>query len=121
MLGGWILDKGKCTKHYKHGIQLCQMRARSGVRWIWLSRAESERRIGAEELKDRVQRQTIKWKRNPEDNKYYQFRLLGLTEATGSRDEMIQWKKSMKDPRNFQDFEFDEETPDEVEDDDPLG
>ena len=42
--------------------------ARSGVRWIWLSRAdEAERRIGTEKLKDRIQRQTIKRRRSPED------------------------------------------------------
>ena len=34
---------------------------------------------------------------------------------------MIQWKNGMKDPLNLEDFDFDEETRDEAEDDDPLG
>ena len=44
-----------------------------------------------------------------------------MTEGTSSKDEMIQWKKAMKDPLNPEDFDFDEDTPDEGEDDDPLG
>ena len=56
MLGGWILDGGRCTKHYKQAIQLYQIGARSGCQWLWLSRTEAERRIGPEELKARVNR-----------------------------------------------------------------
>ncbi|CAE7363969.1 unnamed protein product, partial [Symbiodinium microadriaticum] len=70
---------------------------------------------GPEELKARVNRGTIKYRRNPEDGKYWQFRFAqekeeiwqeksqtrrGLTEGTSSKDEMIQWKKAMKDPLN---------------------
>ena len=77
MLGRWILDGGRCTKHYKQAIQLFQIGARSGCQWLWLSRTEAERRIGPEELKDRVSRGTIKYRRNPEDGKYWQFRFLG--------------------------------------------
>ena len=58
------------------GMENSAAQAKSGVKWLWLSRNEAERRIGTQELQDRVRRRTIVWRKNPEDTKYYQFRFL---------------------------------------------
>ncbi|CAE7036520.1 unnamed protein product [Symbiodinium sp. CCMP2592] len=144
MLSSWILDGGKFTKHYKQAIQNYatgaprMLRAKQQVKWIWLSRTEAERRIGAEELKDRVQRKTIVWRRNPEDQKYFQFRFAkesdevwteksqqrrGFSEAASTKEDMLEWKRGMKEgPVMVDDFDFEEGSGDEVDpDEDPLG
>ena len=45
----------------------------------------------------------------------------GFSEGTATAQEMLGWKKASKETLNVEDFDFENETPDEAEEDDPLG
>ena len=45
----------------------------------------------------------------------------GFSEGTATAQEMLGWKKASKETLNVEDFDFEDETPDEAEEDDPLG
>ncbi|CAE7332798.1 unnamed protein product, partial [Symbiodinium sp. CCMP2456] len=86
--------------------------AKSGIKWLWVSKTEAERRIGAQELQDRESEELSTEK--------CQTRR-GMTEASSTKDEMLMWKKGMKDNLQVEDFDFEDGTQEEDEDEDPLG
>ena len=44
-----------------------------------------------------------------------------MTEATSTKDDMLMWKKGMKESLQVEDFDFEDGTQEEDEEEDPLG
>ena len=53
-----------------------------GVEKTWLSKKQMEDELGLDEMKARLAARTLRWRRNPEDGRFFQFQKLSEKEAT---------------------------------------
>ena len=70
----WCLDGGKCAT--------VTLDKSSGLEKQWYSLSKMEDEIGVEEMLLRLIAGTLKYRKNPEDPKFYQFQKLSEKEAT---------------------------------------
>ena len=75
MLRGWVFDGGKPAKFFKQSSVEFSCTRSSGLQASWLSYKETCDKIGEEELKARVAAGTIQHRKNPEDRRFFQFKL----------------------------------------------
>ena len=75
MLRGWVFDGGKPAKFFKQSSVEFSCTRSSGLQASWLSYKETCAKIGEEELKARVAAGTIQHRKNPEDRRFFQFKL----------------------------------------------
>ena len=135
LLSAWIMDGGKTNKYYKSAMTSFKAGAKAGVKFIWVSKVEAERRIGTDELRERVKSNTIKYRKNPEDKRFYQFRFAKesdevwtskeairshTAEGSGSKASMLEWANNMDGEVSLDDFGFNDDDAGE-EEEDPLG
>lgn len=76
LLRGWCMDKGKIGDCYRKMLTTARVVAKQGVEEKWITKAEALQKLGAEELKDRLQKGTIKAHRNPLDRDYWEFQAI---------------------------------------------
>ena len=76
LLRGWCMDKGKLGDCYRKMLTTVKVVARQGVEEKWITKAEALQKWGAEELKDRLKKGTIKARRNPLDRDYWEFQAI---------------------------------------------
>ena len=76
LLRGWCMDKGKIGDCYRKMLTTVRVVAKQGVEEKWITKAEALPEMGAEELKDRLQKGTIKARRNPLDRDYWEFQAI---------------------------------------------
>ena len=76
LLRGWCVDKGKIGDCYRKMLTTVRVVAKQGVEEKWITKAEALQKWGAEELKDRLQKGTIKARRNPLDRDYWEFQAI---------------------------------------------
>ena len=135
LLSAWIMDGGKTNKYFKSAMTCFKGGAKAGVKFIWVSKVEAERRIGSEELRERVKSNTIRYRKNPEDKRFYQFRFAKeaeevwtskeatrthTAEGSGSRASMLEWANNLDGEVSLDDFGFNDDDAGE-EEEDPLG
>ena len=82
LLLSWAMDGAKCDKHYKGAMMKLSLDKSHGVEKAWLSKKKCEEELGLEEMKARVSAGTLKWRRNPEDPRFFQFQATTEKEAT---------------------------------------
>ena len=81
LLRSWCLDGGKCSEFYKKAFASITLEKSHGVEKEWISQKKMEEELGLEEMKARVEAGTLKWRRNPEDVRFFQFQKLSEKEA----------------------------------------
>ena len=136
LLSAWTMDGGKTNKYYKSAVTTFKGGAKAGVKFIWVSKVEAERRIGPEELKERVKSNTIRYRKNPEDNRFYQFRFAKesdevwtskeairnhTAEGSSNKESMLEWANNMEGGLSLDDFGFNDDDAGGEEEEDPLG
>ena len=82
LLLSWALDGAKCDKHYKGAMMKLSLDKSHGVEKAWISKKKCEEELGLEEMKERLSAGTLKWRRNPEDPRFFQFQATTEKEAT---------------------------------------
>ena len=82
LLRSWCMDGGKCSERYKKAFASITLEKKHGVEKTWLSKKQMEDELGLEEMKARLAAKTLKWRRNPEDGRFFQFQKLSEKEAT---------------------------------------
>ena len=121
LLRSWCLDGGKCDKCYKKAFATITLDKSSGLEKEWYSKKKMEDEIGVEEMKVRLKAGTLKYRKNPEDPRFYQFQKLSEKEATwltktkqarkevvadGTKEEAIKFDKLMLEDLTEQDFDL---------------
>ena len=121
LLRSWCLDGGKCDKCYKKAFSTITLDKSSGLEKEWYSKKKMEDEIGVEEMKMRLKAGTLKYRKNPEDPRFYQFQKLSEKEATwltktkqarkevvadGTKEEAIKFDKLMLEDLTEQDFDL---------------
>ena len=121
LLRSWCLDGGKCDKCYKKAFSTIPLDKSSGLEKEWYSKKKMEDEIGVEEMKMRLKAGTLKYRKNPEDPRFYQFQKLSEKEATwltktkqarkevvadGTKEEAIKFDKLMLEDLTEQDFDL---------------
>ena len=121
LLRSWCLDGGKCDKCYKKAFSTITLDKSSGLEKEWYSKKKMEDEIGVEEMKMRLKAGTLKYRKNPEDPRFYQFQKLSEKEATwltktkqarkevvadGTKEEAIMFDKLMLEDLTEQDFDL---------------
>ena len=81
LLRSWCLDGGKCSEMYKKAFASISLERSHGVEKEWISKKKMEEELGLEEMKARIEAGTLKWRRNPEDVRFFQFQKLSEKEA----------------------------------------
>ena len=81
LLRGWVQDGGKPAKFFKQSSVEFRYTHSTGLQASWLSWKETCDKIGEDELK-RVEAGTIQYRKNPEDRRFFQFKLNRETEDT---------------------------------------
>ena len=79
MLWGWLLDGCKFAKYYRESFDEISRAHSKNTTARWLTKQEAIATWGEAELKQRLHSQTIKYRRTPEDKRFFEFRK--LTEA----------------------------------------
>jgi len=92
LLRSWCLDGGKCSEIYKSSLAMICLEKNHGVEKEWLSKKKMEDELGTEEMKARLTAGTLRWRRNPEDGRFFQFQKLSEKEA-------VQLKKTKQSQR----------------------
>ena len=82
LLRSWCLDGGKVSEMYRSAMAAISLEKQHGVEKEWLSKKRMEDELGSEEMKQRLQAGTLRWRRNPEDGRSFQFQKLSEKEAT---------------------------------------
>ena len=118
LLSAWIMDGGKTNKYYKSAVTSFKGGAKAGVKFIWVSKVQAERRIGTEELKE------------------YQFRFAKesdevwtskeairnhTAEGSSNKESMLEWANNMEGGLRLDDFGFNDDDAAGEEEEDPLG
>ena len=88
LLCGWVLDAGKCGKHYKEWKMTLDVSRKSGVFGCWLTQKEAVDKFGEDQLKAIVQSGTIQSRRLATDPRFFEFRAVqerDSTELTGRK------------------------------------
>ena len=76
LLRSWCMDGGKCSERYRKS--LCQHHFGEEA-WSGEDMAEQEAmqdELGLEEMKARLAAKTLRWRRNPEDGRFFQLEKL---------------------------------------------
>ena len=82
LLMSWCLDGGKVSERYRTALAAISLEKQHGVEKEWLSKKRMEDELGTEEMKQRLQAGTLRYRRNPEDGRFFQFQKLSEKEAT---------------------------------------
>ena len=82
LLRGWVQDGGKPAKFFKQSSVEFRYTHSTGLQASWLSWKETCDKISEDELKARVEAGTIQYRKNPEDRRFFQFKLNRETEDT---------------------------------------
>ena len=82
LLRSWCLDGCKVSEMYRSAIAAISLEKQHGVEKEWLSKKRMEDELGPDEMKQRLQAGTLRWRRNPEDGRFFQFQKLSEKEAT---------------------------------------
>ena len=121
LLRSWCLDGGKCDKCYKKAFATITLDKSSGLEKEWYSKKKMEDEIGVDEMRARLKAGTLKYRKNPEDPRFYQFQKLSEKEATwltktkqarkevvadGTKEEAIKFDKLMLEDLTEQDFDL---------------
>ena len=119
LLRSWALDGGKCDKIFRKAMQSIALEKKHGVEKEWYSKKKMEDELGVEEMTARLKAGTLKWRRNPEDTRFFQFQKLAEKEATmltkvkggsrevkgtASKDELLAFDHLMLEDLNEDDF-----------------
>ena len=82
LLLSWAMGGAKCDKHYKGAMMKLSLDKSHGVERAWVSKKKCEEDLGPEEMKLRLSAGTLKWRKNPEDPRFFQFQATTEKEAT---------------------------------------
>ena len=82
LLRTWCMDGGKVSEMYRAAMMAITLEKSHGVEKEWLSKKKMEDELGPDEMKARLKAGTLKWRRNPEDPRFFQFQKLSEKEAT---------------------------------------
>jgi hypothetical protein len=82
LLRSWCMDGGKCSERYRKAFASITLEKKHGVEKTWLSKKQMEDELGMDEMKARLAARTLRWRRNPEDGRFFQFQKLSEKEAT---------------------------------------
>ena len=82
LLRSWCMDGGKCSERYRKAFASITLEKKHGVEKTWLSKKQMEDELGLDEMKARLAARTLRWRRNPEDGRFFQFQKLSEKEAT---------------------------------------
>eukprot|EP00435_Cladocopium_sp_Y103_P051437 s539_g16.t1 len=77
----WAMDGAKCDEHYKGAMMKLGLDKSHGVERAWVSKKKCEEELRLEEMKARLAAGTLKWRRNPEDPRFFQFQAITEKEA----------------------------------------
>ena len=83
LLFGWIKDGGKTGEYYRTWMDTVSLKKTKGVTETWLTKHQALAHWGPEELKDRVKTGSIPARKDPSDEKFWQFRALTESAKTG--------------------------------------
>ena len=121
LLRSWSLDGGKRDKCYKKAFATITLDKSSGLKKEWYSKKKMEDEIGVDEMRMRLKDGTLKYRKNPEDPRFYQFQKLSGKEAPwltktkqarkevvadGTKEEAIKFDKLMLEDLTEQDFDL---------------
>ena len=70
----WTMDGTKCNKNYRGAMLKIGLHKSHGVEKHWISKKKWEEELGLEEMKSRLAAGTLKWRKNPEDPRFYLHR-----------------------------------------------
>ena len=76
LLRSWCLDGCKVSEMYRSAMAAIPLEKQHGVEKEWLSKKRMEDELGPDEMKQRLQAGTLRWRRNPEDGRFFQFQKL---------------------------------------------
>ena len=65
LLRSWCLDGGKISERYRTALAAISLEKQHGVEKEWLSKKRMEDELGTEEMQQRLQAGTLKYRRNP--------------------------------------------------------
>ena len=82
LLRSWCLDGGKISERYRTALAAISLEKQHGVEKEWLSKKRMEDELGTEGMKQRLQAGTLRYRRNREDGRFFQFQKLSEKEAT---------------------------------------
>ena len=82
LLRSWCLDGGKVSERYRTAMAAISLEKQHGVEKEWLSKKRMEDELGLEEMKQRLEAGTLRYRRNAEDTRFFQFQKLSEKEAT---------------------------------------
>jgi hypothetical protein len=68
------MDGAKCNKNYRGAMLKIGLHKSHGVEKHWISKKKWEEELGLEEMKSRLAAGTLKWRKNPEDPRFYLHR-----------------------------------------------
>ena len=68
------MDGAKCNKNNRGAMLKIGLHKSHGVEKHWISKKKWEEELGLEEMKSRLAAGTLKWRKNPEDPRFYLHR-----------------------------------------------
>ena len=93
LLLGWCQDSGSCGEMYKEYMHNISVTKSNLMDREWVSSKKMIDELGEREFKMRVEAGTIKFHKNPEDPRFFQFRKVTERESVGLHEQKVGARK----------------------------